>query len=103
MGDIQALLLVVSFVLSLIAAWSVVVPFFALERGAESMKAPRSSALSERRDRLFRELEELEFDFRSGRISKDEYESMRAQLSASIAEALKKLDAAASDEANGSR
>ncbi|MCB0343999.1 MAG: hypothetical protein KDD66_02735 [Bdellovibrionales bacterium] len=96
MSNFQSILLIVSFMLSLIAAWSIVVPFFSTEAEPVGVSSG-DSALQDLKDRLFRELEELEFDFRSARISQDEYKDMKGRLSVSIAEVLGQLDSGAED------
>lgn len=78
-------------------------PFFSAGSGRHKQVPSRSTAaLAEKRDLLFRELEELEFDYRSNRISEEDYSRARGRLSAAVAEVLAGLDRGAEGtEADG--
>jgi hypothetical protein len=48
--------------------------------------------LLSRKDSIYMALKDLEFDFSTGKLSKEDYEALREKLSAEAAESLKEID-----------
>ena len=84
---------------SLVTAFYIAAPFWRVRR---EQTAPRSAAsrhqqalvaLQTRRDNLLREIKDLEFDRRMGKIERDEHDATRAELAAQAKAVLRQIEA----------
>jgi hypothetical protein len=67
-----------------------------LRRGAQAVEAAEASerqGLEAARDAKYREIRELELDFRTGKLDEDEFKRMDRQLRAEAVQILRDLDA----------
>lgn len=67
-------------------------PFMARTRRGVTSESQESSALMAERDRVINSLQELDFDFKLGKIPAEDYPAQRSALLEKGAEILKKLD-----------
>ena len=86
-----------TLIVALVTSWLVLAPL--LDDSAEALTgtAPEGSSGSkagDMRSAIFRQLEELELDFRSGKIPTAEYQAQRAELYQQAAQQLENGDAA---------
>lgn len=87
----------VTVFLSFLASWALIKPFF-IQEAFESSVQQRLTELQILRERAFSTLEDLELDYRGGKISSDEYELKRSESIkeiASIAAEIQKAGVAA--------
>jgi len=67
-------------------------PFMSRERSVATIETHEVSSLMAERDRVINALQELDFDFKLGKIPAEDYPSQRASLLQKGAEILKRLD-----------
>ena len=92
---------------SLVTAFYIAAPFWRVQRQQNSPRDATSRALSARktalaalqarRDNLLREIKDLEFDRRMGKIDRESHDSMRAELTAQAKAVLKQIEALHAD------
>ena len=73
-------LLAVSFVVALIASWTVLLPFFSPGSAEVNTDQERLAEREAQQDQLLRLLSELESDLLEQKIAEDEYQRSREQL-----------------------
>ncbi len=86
--------IVAAVILAVIAIAFIVFPLIRPNRGAPGLRA--AEGLIARRDRIYGELRELEFDRDVGKLSAEDYEEARGRLETEGARVLRALDARAS-------
>lgn len=80
------ILTAISFALVLFAVWFVIIPLF--EEHKVRAADPEESTGSALKERYYLQLEELESDYRSEKIAASEYQELREELMARLAEIL---------------
>lgn len=80
--------------LSLVTAWFVVGPLLAPREVALRAADPERTALLDQKERCLQVIKDLDLDFETGKISPDEHEHMRAQISFELSQILARLDSA---------
>lgn len=88
---------------SLVTAFYIAAPFWRVRREQTAPRSLASRALSRRqealvalqarRDNLLREIKDLEFDRRMGKIERDEHDATRAELAAQAKAVLRQIEA----------
>ncbi len=79
--------------LSIITAWAVIKPYFqSIEGTAQFTEKTDLMLLHDQKNRVVHMLRDLELDFSTSKLSKDEYESIKNELSFDLSEILKKID-----------
>jgi cytochrome c-type biogenesis protein CcmI len=86
------LLVVGAIILTVAVAAFVVYPLFRSERWALAGTASQSEELFRRRDRIYAELRDLDFDYRVGKVSAQDYQEAREQLEVEAARILQAID-----------
>jgi len=92
------LVLVAGIIVIALSLIYVVYPLFGRVRGREAMLAEADSGLSDllsERDAVLQAIRDLDFDYRLGKLSNEDYETLRAQYTARGVAILQQLDAAA--------
>ena len=74
------ILVILSLVLALLVSWTILSPFY------ETESEPKSEAIGASHAQAMQMLEDLEYDFRGGKIAKDQYEANRRELIANLSE-----------------
>jgi len=103
MTIVSLVLLILTFLASLVASWLLLLPFFDEEYGPDDVRIERrivAGDLLQKREFIFQALEELEIDLRSGRIDEYAYQRAKEELSAEAAMQLDKIDKVSSKLAN---
>ncbi len=90
--DISAILLLIAVLLGVGLYLAAPLVFDAPRRRTKEETSESSSLLAER-DRVINSLQELDFDYKLGKIPEEDYPSQRAELLQKGAEILRKLDA----------
>ena len=95
---------------SLVTAFYIAAPFWRVRREQHSPRAVASRALSRRqaalaalqarRDNLLREIKDLEFDRRMGKMDKDEHDAIRAELAAQAKAVLGQIETLRADSSS---
>jgi len=67
-------------------------PLYSKVRGADGQDA-EEAALEAARDAKFREIRDAELDFRTGKLSRDDYRALDSTLRAEAIDLLRRLDA----------
>ncbi len=93
MPIISIVFLAVTFLFALGVSWALVAPFFS-GAGAAGEPADRVSDLQERRESLFRSLEDLDEELRGAKITPEAYEEAKSELMADLAQCLAMLEGA---------
>ncbi len=89
--DIGAILLLIALLLGV--GLYLAAPLFDNRARRTSASTQEASSLMAERDRVINALQELDFDFRLGKIPEEDYPTQRTDLLQKGAEVLKKLDA----------
>jgi hypothetical protein len=90
--------LAVTFSAALLVSWTLLLPFFsneeneAEETDGELNAAVQFNELHRRRENTFAALEELENELSSGKISQEEYELSKAELTRDAAQYLQQIE-----------
>jgi len=90
--DLSAILLLIALLLGVGLYLAAPLVFDAPRRKVKEESSEVSSLMAER-DRVINSLQELDFDFKLGKIPEDDYPSQRAELVQRGADVLRKLDA----------
>ncbi len=99
-GPYSLIPLALSFLFALLVSWGVVLPFFQKggERRGISAEDQSLADMRQRKERLMQALEELEQEHLGGRLSDEEYQLTRAELTQEAAQCLAQLDQSQLDE-----
>lgn len=81
-----------TFILALTAAWMLVAPFFSEAAEADEETGEQRSAMILRKEQLYSALEELEHEFRTGKIDSADYDREKRRLMVAAADCLKQLE-----------
>lgn len=84
----------VIIVLTISVGLFITYPLLTRFRSAKSGEDSRTSDLMVRRDQLFHDIRELEFDYRMGKLSEEDYAELLTQLKTEAAEVLSALEEA---------
>lgn len=74
------ILLILSLVLALLVSWTILSPFY------ETESEPKSEKLGASHAQAMQMLEDLEYDFRGGKIAQEQYDASRRELITSLSE-----------------
>lgn len=86
------LVIVVGIILALGTVAIIVTPLLRPPRAQPAQTLTVSAELLARRDRIYGELRELEFDSRVGKVTSDEYSEARERLESDAARVLRAID-----------
>lgn len=86
--------LAITFFLALISSWALVVPFFQTNDKLQGMAEPEQlfQDVVERKERILQALEELEQEFLSEKLSEEDYQQTKTELTDEAVQCLKTLD-----------
>jgi hypothetical protein len=70
-----------------------------IARKPEESDTPKRSELEAEREMKYREIRDAEFDYRTGKLSKEDYEAVNGALRAEAVEILNKLESSEGDRA----
>ena len=84
--------LAVSFVLALFCSWAILLPFFSVEESPLTDTADRRQELRAKEDNVLRALEDVEQDFRVGKLAEADYHDEKVELTAQAGAVLTELD-----------
>lgn len=84
--------IVAALLLSLFTAWQVMSPLL-LSAGDAGIAPNEENPLLDQKTRVVQTLRDLDLDYSTGKVSDDEYQKMKASMSAELAIVLEKIDA----------
>jgi hypothetical protein len=89
LDDLAPLLVIIALAL---VVWVVAAPLRKGPQAVEDVETAERERLEAGRDAKYREIRELELDFRTGKLSEEDYKALDRQLRGEAVEILRELD-----------